>query len=258
MAVDEKANAGRTKFQKARRKFVKRNGRRVLGRLNVLYASQSTVPALPVLPNELFDWLPGLEAGWEAIRREAEAVLRLEEHLPRFYDVAPDQKRISSDDKWLSFALRGFGIRGENAAAMCPETSRALDAIPGVETALFSIMQPGAQVPPHIGITRGVLRCHLGLLVPKNRHDCVIYVDGAPHCWEEGRAFVFDDTFTHSVRNDTDEHRVVLMIDFERPMRPLGRTLHRFALRMMRRTAVVKDAQRLHAEWEKGFLAATR
>ena len=36
--------------------------------------------------------------------------------------------------------------------------------------------------------------------------------------WREGRALVFDDTFEHEVWNDTDELRVVLFVDFAKPL----------------------------------------
>ena len=66
---------------------------------------------------------------------------------------------------------------------------------------------------------------------------------------------VFDDTFRHSVRNDTDELRVVLLLHFERPMDWIGRTLHRGALGIVKRSYYVKDAVAEHAAWEERFSA---
>jgi beta-hydroxylase len=37
--------------------------------------------------------------------------------------------------------------------------------------------------------------------------------------WSEGQALIFDDTFNHEVWNDTDGYRVVLFVDFARPLR---------------------------------------
>jgi aspartate beta-hydroxylase len=35
--------------------------------------------------------------------------------------------------------------------------------------------------------------------------------------WEEGRAWVFDDTIEHEAWNESDRTRVILLFDIERP-----------------------------------------
>jgi beta-hydroxylase len=66
--------------------------------------------------------------------------------------------------------------------------------------------------------TRGVLRYHLGLIVPHQKEACRISVDSEVAHWEEGRSVVFDDTYMHEVWNETDEEGVVLFVDFSRPL----------------------------------------
>ena len=39
------------------------------------------------------------------------------------------------------------------------------------------------------------------------------------YSWREGRGLHFDDTFNHEVWNDTEGYRVVLFVDFARPLR---------------------------------------
>jgi beta-hydroxylase len=36
--------------------------------------------------------------------------------------------------------------------------------------------------------------------------------------WQEGRSLIFDDSFDHEAWNDSDRHRVVLFVDFVRPL----------------------------------------
>jgi aspartyl/asparaginyl beta-hydroxylase (cupin superfamily) len=36
--------------------------------------------------------------------------------------------------------------------------------------------------------------------------------------WREGEAWVFDDTLNHEAWNDSDRHRVILMIDIWNPL----------------------------------------
>jgi beta-hydroxylase len=38
------------------------------------------------------------------------------------------------------------------------------------------------------------------------------------HRWEQGKSIVFDDSLEHEVYNTSDETRVVLIVDFLRPM----------------------------------------
>ena len=43
-------------------------------------------------------------------------------------------------------------------------------------TAYFSILEPGTKIKPHNGVYKGVLRYHLGLIVPSG--DLFIEIDG--------------------------------------------------------------------------------
>ena len=52
-----------------------------------------------------------------------------------------------------------------------------------------------------------------------NSDDCRIYIDGDPYSWRDGQDVLFDETYIHSVKNDTDEFRVILFCDVARPMR---------------------------------------
>jgi beta-hydroxylase len=104
-------------------------------------------------------------------------------------------------------------------ALHCPETMKVLDMIPGCTTGFFSILSPRKHIPHHRGPWAGVLRMHLGLMVPEPRHECRIRIADQLHAWQEGKAVIFDDTYNHEVWNDTDGYRVVLFVDFARPLR---------------------------------------
>ena len=75
------------------------------------------------------------------------------------------------------------------------------------------------------------MRLHLGLIVPEPREAVGIRIDGEVHHWEEGRALIFDDTFEHEARNESGHTRVVLFIDFERPLKFPARFVNRALLR---------------------------
>jgi len=55
---------------------------------------------------------------------------------------------------------------------------------------------------------------------------------------------VFDDTFPHEVWNETDDLRVVLLIQFRRPVRLPGRLLGAAFLAGVRHSPFVQEARR--------------
>ena len=63
--------------------------------------------------------------------------------------------------------------------AKSPETSRLLRDVPGLQSAWFSILVPHYRIPMHRGITRTVLRVHLGFKIPERQDDCYMEVDDA-------------------------------------------------------------------------------
>jgi len=240
-------------IRQRRRKLVQRYGKRVIRRVNAFLAAQSLVPDAAVFARDRFPWAREFEANWQTIRGELERIMHYRAELPRLYEVSPENSRISADDNWKSFVLYGFGYRSENNCELCPETARLLAKVPGLETAFFSILSPGAHIPSHKGLVKGLLRCHLGLIVPRERQNCRIFLDGTPHTWEEGRVFLFDDTHRHEVHNDTNEDRVVLLFDFERPMTVRGRLTSRAMLSLIRRSAYVQDSVQHYLDWEEQF-----
>ena len=238
-----------------RRRAIKLLKKRARPALNQLLASYSTVGDPVIFDPSRFAFCAELERNWEVIRREAEAVLTYRDAIPAFQDISPDQYRISNDDMWKTFWFRGFGHRSGPACEACPTTARLLDAVPGLETALFSILGPRKHIPAHRGVFKGIINYHLGLIVPAEPTACRMRVGTEIVYWKEGKSAVFDDTNEHEVWNDTDEERVVLMIQFRRPLRAPGDQLSRAFLRVLRMTPYVARAYENQMEWEQRFVA---
>ncbi len=232
------------------RKWIKRRGKELIRRVNARLVESSQVPDVAWLDPKLFPWIPRLEAAAPVIQSELDDILEHRDALPRLHDLQQDQYRISADGRWKSFMLTGWGFRSKTGERLCPRTLDLVESIPGVRTAFFSLLEPGAEIPEHTGFAKGLLRCHLALRVPREQDRCVLWLDGKTHTWERDRAVVFDDTFLHAVRNDTDEDRIVLLLHFDRPMSATGRWLHRASLEVLRFTPFVRDARRNHARWE--------
>ncbi len=185
--------------------------------------------------------LAPIRQNWQQIREE---VLQL--HGGGYFDKTSDPNSPAYFDVgfrtfykygWSKFYLKWYGHTHESAAALCPNTVRILQDIPSVNGAMFSVLPPGGQLTRHIDPLAISLRYHLGLSTP-NSEQCFINVDGQPYSWRDGEATLFDITYLHFARNDSDTPRLILMCDVERPMNFLGRMVNFFYKGIARLTVV--------------------
>ena len=216
---------------------------RLLGRL-------SRVGDRPWFASEAFPWVRGVEAWYPAMRGEVEALLRSGDPLPGFEEISRDQYKLSSDRRWKTYFLLGYGVRFEENIERCPATWAAVRRIPGLTTAFFSILEPGKQLPPHRGPYKGVLRYHLGLLVPRAARKCAIEVAGETRHWAAGHSLIFDDSYVHSAWNLSDEVRVVLFVDFARPLVFPANLVNRLFLKLIARSGYVQEAKANYRKWQ--------
>lgn len=215
--------------------------------------ASSRVGATAFFDESHFPWLEALKSDWHTMLAEAESVLQQRDRLPAFQDISKEVGYITHDDQWKTFMLLGYGLRSENNLHHCPATAKALRKIPGLRTAFFSILEPGKQLPPHRGPYNGVLRLHLGLIIPEPAERCWLRVGTERRYWEPGGALIFDDALNHEVHNDTTGVRVVLFVDFLRPCRwPIG-WLNWLVVFAARFSPLVRNAQRNQARWERKF-----
>jgi ornithine lipid ester-linked acyl 2-hydroxylase len=246
------------KFRAYRRKKVKAFGKKLIRGLASFLGQQARVGDMPVFPDGSFPALRVFEERWQDIQHEVKDILRYREDIPLFQDVSKDQMKIAKGTNWRTFILYGFGAKLEKNCKQAPITAALLAQVPNLQTAWFSIIAPGYHIPPHRGVTKGILRAHLGLLVPRDFRRCYIRVDQEIKSWEAGKLFVFDDTYEHEVFNATDEERVILLFDFDRPMSWRGRLVNSTFLRLMKLTAYYQEPKRNMATFEDRFEAATR
>lgn len=165
-----------------------------------------------------FPWTRTVEAGAAEIRRELDQLLLKREEIPTFSDVSENQKYLAPAAQWQTFFLYLYGKPVKENCTRCPNTNRLLQSIPGMKTAMFSILAPGTHIREHYGVYKGVLRYHLGLIVPEPASACRIRVGPDVRSWAEGRSLIFDDRHAHEVWNDASTHRTVLFVDFVRPL----------------------------------------
>lgn len=245
-------------LKQTRRRLVKTTGRRIIKRVADLMVRQSLVADRPVHNAGDYPFIAPIEADWRKIRAELDALLKHRASLPAFHEISPDQQYISHGDHWKVFILFGFGVASERNCARCPETAKLLRSVPGLQSAWFSILAPRYHIPEHRGVTKSLLRTHLGLIIPTERDNCRMRVGDQIVRWEPGKCIVFDDFFRHEVWNDTNEERVVLIFDFERPMRMVGRIVNKILLWGIKRSAYFKDAERNLKNWDERLESAVQ
>jgi beta-hydroxylase len=212
----------------------------------------------PVYDTAIFPWARAIEDAYPDIRRELEQVLKRKSELPNFQDIASDVKTITDDDNWKTFFLAGFGKPSQKNIALCPKTWEAVKNIPGLKTAMFSIFEPGKHLPAHRGPYNGVLRLHLGLIVPEPRNKIAIRVEDKICHWDEGKVLIFDDAYEHEAWNHSDKTRVVLFVDFVKPLKFPASFVNWLLMNLAVFTPFIQEGMQKHDAWEKRFHAARR
>lgn len=221
-----------------------RIGKRLRDPVNRWIARQSLIGDDPFVDYRALTGLAELGERWQDIRAELMPLLQEREAIPALGEISPDHKGIARDGKWKSFFFTGYGFRAAENHARCPVTSALLDQVPGLVVAFFSIMEPGTHVPPHRGVTKAWLNCHLGMIVPEGPGRCAMEVAGRTVEWHEGEWLVFDETNRHQVWNERHAPRVVLFLQVRRPMRLPGRIAATLLIKAIRRTSFVQDIRR--------------
>lgn len=175
---------------------------------------------------ELFPWMQEFEAAAPAIRAELEVLLAEPGDALRPYvrldKGAPDSRWSALDASldWGACFLWEYGEPNRPVIDRCPNTAAALASIPGATipgrapSAFFSLLKPGARIPPHTGVSNTRAIVHLALIVPPG---CGFRVGGETREWVESRAFAFDDTIEHEAWNESDRLRAVLICDVWNP-----------------------------------------
>lgn len=229
------------------RPLIIRVGKRLRGVFDRLIGASSLVATDPVLDVRDFAWTALLREHWQVIRDEAVAVSQVGA-APSLATISPDHRSIARIGKWRSFFLWGYGYPIDENLARCPRTQALVQQIPGLNSAFFSILAPGTHIPAHRGVTKGLITCHLGLIVPRDG-DVRMRVADRVVRWAEGETLVFDDTYDHEVWNDTTGTRVVLLVQFERPLKNPGKWFADLFLGFVRRSAFVQEARANISSW---------
>src|SRR5438067_300921 len=183
--------------------------------INVFMHLFSRAPSTAFIPAVDLPELGPLTQHWRTIRAEAEQLLTLRQGLQDSEDPNLDAFLKKG---WKHFYLKWYDAVHTSARQLCPQTFALLQAIPAVKVATFAELPPGGIIRPHRDPFAGWVRYHLGLATPGSP-GCFIEVDGERHCWRDGQALIFDETYLHWAANHSRRGRLILLCDIERPMR---------------------------------------
>ncbi|MBB37208.1 MAG: hydroxylase [Hirschia sp.] len=213
------------------------NSPRFAGSLDMLlgrtrpYYQQPTRYHYPDLPQRAvydrseFEWASALEAQTDMIRSELLGLLPREAGFRPYLEASDETIRLRdsalvNNPDWSAYYLWKQGELQDDAKRSCPRTIEALQSAPldhltgQAPSVLFSVLKPGAYIPPHNGMLNTRLICHLPLIVPDN---CGIRIGNDIINWREGELVIFDDSVEHEAWNRSDQTRVILLFEIWKP-----------------------------------------
>lgn len=183
------------------------------------------LPQIQFYDRDAFAWLTVVEQAAADIREELLGVMNEPGTFAPYVQGDANRPRkeqmgMLNNPAWSAFFLWKNGEPVDENARRCPRTMQALSDVPLARvpnrspSILFSLLTPGAHIPPHNGLVNTRLICHVPLIVPG---PCRFRVGNDTRTWTEGKAWLFDDTIEHEAWNDTDQTRVILLFDVWRP-----------------------------------------
>lgn len=183
------------------------------------------LPQLQFYERSLFPWFDDVEAALPDIRAELDAILDepgafapyVQGHANR---PKKEELGMLNNPAWSAYYLWKNGEPVAENAARFPKTLHALRNVPLAHvpnrspSILFSLLRPGAHIPPHNGLVNTRLICHLPVIVPGK---CRFRVGNETRDWVQGKGWAFDDSIEHEAWNGSDRTRVILLFDVWRP-----------------------------------------
>jgi aspartyl/asparaginyl beta-hydroxylase (cupin superfamily) len=202
----------------------------MMGRKQAYHQNPSKL-YIPELPHKQFydpsdfEWAECLLSKAGYIKQELQSLMEDETLFSPYMDHNPDAPALSNiglenDSRWSALHLVKDGLPIESNIKRCPNTYGALSELPIAKingrspNILFSLLKPGARIPPHHGQMNARLLVHLPLIVPSG---CELRVGNQIRSVVENKLMIFDDSIEHEARNTSDSTRIVLIFDIWRP-----------------------------------------
>ena len=160
-----------------------------------------------------------LEANWNDIKLQGQALYHEYDKTYNYLNNYNLDLGLEDKKHWTTIPLKLFGKYHTNNCRKCPTLYDILLNNSQIISCIYSFMEPGKIIQPHIGPYDGLLRYQLALDIPIG--ECYLYLQNTnnnfiKHYWTEGKGVVFDETRIHGAVNNTKFVRLVLLIDIKR------------------------------------------
>ena len=193
-----------------------------------------------------------LEDNFSEIQKEVKSILARYDELAVFQTISPNQAYIPIDDKWRMFFFKAIGFSFKKNHKVAPVTASIINKYPEICSAYISVLGPKTYLNPHRGPWSGILRMHLGVVVP-GHNECTLIVEKEPYHWKEGEVVLFDDSYEHMAINNTNEPRAIVFLDIMRPLPQPWKFLNWLCLKLALLTPYVINGYFKHRKWQKRF-----
>ena len=211
-----------------------------------LYIFTEKRAAKAVIDMTDFPELKIIQDNWQTIAKEAQGL-----YENKVFDSIKDKDSASYYDigfrtfykyGWSKYYLSWYGgYEHASATRTCPKTQEILRQCPSVNGAMFSLLPPGSELTRHLDPCAASLRYHLGLVTP-NKDEAFINVDGHNLSWRDGDSLMFDETYLHYAKNNTDQYRLILMCDVNRPTSLLGTIFNNIVYKPVLKATIVPNS----------------
>ena len=158
----------------------------------------------------------------------------------KFWEIAAD----------VIFLLAGYGIKFERNIALCPETWRILQRIPGLKTAMFSIFEPHKHLPAIAGfITACFASISVCLFPSRETRSPSALVIGFVAGRKDGQ---LPSTMPMTTRHGTGRNKtqIILSVDFVRSQRFSAHALNWIVLNVAVFTPYIREGYDHHRQWK--------
>lgn len=191
------------------------------------------------------EWHRHLIEHWPTIRAEWDQFRDSGSELPRIEDLLGEDQ--GNEGEWRAGLLIANGRPCEPLAGRFPLTIAALRRVPGLRSALWSVLGPGAELATHRGPNAGVLRYHLGVDCGS---DAALELGATVVRYGDRVGLLFDDTAPHAAWNRGPSERVTLFCEILRPLPPVADLCNRAVQWLLARDARYRLAPRRAAGWD--------
>lgn len=155
-----------------------------------------------------FSWSAEFSDNTTKLTSELEEYLKKKDLNPYFNHTLTNEV-----NKWNTLSLKTWDINLYSNQKQFPFTTSLIKKYPEITSLSFNKLEPGGIILPHCGDTNGILRCHLGLIIPNEKESCFLKVNNETKIWEKGKWLIFTDAYTHEAINKSSSSRYILVID---------------------------------------------